>query len=1085
MRRRRLFPLVAATLSAALWAYACGDGATDPPPPDPPRPVVVSVVPQLTELLARGATVQLRAKVLDQRAQVMTDVSVSWSSNDASVASVDGSGLVTAIANGTATITATAGTASGRASVAVFEITERAALTALYNATDGPNWVNADNWRTDMPLGDWYGVQTDDAGRVEALDLRGQWDSEARSPIPHGLSGSIPSELGALLQLVSLDLGNNHLTGPIPPALGNLRHLRYLGFTRNNLTGAIPPALANLTSLEVLALGGNALTGVIPMGLGNLASLTELYIWGNDLTGPIPPGLGNLGNLRGLYLSSNDLTGSIPTALGNLGSLTELSLRGNDLTGPIPTALGNLASLTELYLGSNDLTGSIPAELGNLASLTVLSLSGNDLTGPIPSELGNLTSLTDLSLWSNDLTGMVPGELGGLVSLERLQLRNNNLTGRIPAQLASLDSVRILSLSENQLTGPIPPELGNLPGIEELNLASNRLSGAIPTDLGNLSTVEALFLDFNDLQGPVPPEFASMASLRELGLSFNGGLSGALPVELTELHLDALVAEGTGLCAPSDPAFQNWLAGVYRRRVAPCVEDNPSEGYLVQAVQSREFPVPLVAGKEALLRVFVTARRATSAGMPPVRTRFYHDGREAHVAEIPGTPTPIPTEVDESSLSQSANAEIPGHLVQPGLEMVIEVDPQGTLDPELGVAKRIPETGRLAVDVREMPPFDLTLIPFVWSANHDSSMVDLTRAMAEDIGAHEMFGDLHLLPIGEMRVTAHEPVLSSSNSAGVLLRQTAAIRAVEGGTGHFMGMMGWPVTGAGGVAYRPGRSNFSSPRPDIIAHELGHNLDLRHAPCGGAGGPDPSFPSPDGSIGAWGYDFRDGGQLVRPSTADLMSYCGPPDWTSDYHFTNALRFRLDEADSVTLRAPPLASPAAGSLLLWGGIGSDGVPYLEPAFVVDAPASLPRSGGDHRLMGRSDDGTELFSLAFAMPEVPDGDGSSSFAFVLPVGAGWEDDLAAITLTGPGGAVTLDGESDLAMAILRNPGSGQVRGILRDPPPANQVAAAAAPGAPARPSKCCSAAECRARRPGGGRGERGRPDLWAYPARIHEI
>ena len=72
-------------------------------------------------------------------------------------------------------------------------------------------------------------------------------------------------------------------------------------------------------------------------------------------------------------------------------------------------------------------------------------------------------------------------------------------------------------------------------------------------------------------------------------------------------------------------------------------------------------------------------------------------------------------------------------MVQPGLEMVIEVDPEGTLDPALGVAKRIPETGRLEVDVREMPPFDLTLIPFVWSATRDSSIVELSRAMAEDL----------------------------------------------------------------------------------------------------------------------------------------------------------------------------------------------------------------------------------------------------------------------------------------------------------------------------------------------------------------
>ena len=641
---------------------------------------------------------------------------------------------------------------------------------------------------------------------------------------------------------------------------------------------------------------------------------------------------------------------------------------------------------------------------------------------------------------------MIPGELGGLVNLERLRLGNNNLTGEIPAELGDLPAARILSFGDNQLSGPIPPELGNLSSVTQLALNGNALTGPIPPELGNLSTLEELFLDYNNLEGPIPPELGSMSSLRELGLSFNGGLSGALPIELTELRLDALVAEGTGLCAPADSAFQNWLAGVYRRRIAPCIEENPSAAYLVQTVQSREFAVPLVAGKEALLRVFVTARQANSAGIPPVRIRFYRDDRETHVADIPGTSTPIPTEVDESSLSGSANAGIPGRVMQPGLEMVIEVDPEGTLDPELGVAKRIPGTGRLEVDVREMPPFDLTLIPFVWSATHDSSMVDVTRAMAEDLAMHELFGDMHLLPIGELRVTAHEPVLSSSNSAFVLLRQAAAIRAMEGGTGHYMGMMGRPITGAGGVAYRPGRSNFSFPRPDIIAHELGHNLDLRHAPCGGAGGPDPSFPYPDGSIGAWGYDFRDGGQLVRPSTADLMSYCGPPDWTSDYHFTNALRFRLDEADSVTLRAPPLASTATRSLLLWGGIGSDSVPYLEPAFVVGAPPSLPRSAGDYRLVGRSGDGTGLFSLAFAMPEVADGDGSSSFAFVLPVQAGWENTLATITLAGPGGTVTLDGETDVAMAILRNPRNGQVRGILRDPPPANQVAAAAAPGAP---------------------------------------
>lgn len=218
MRGGRLSQFIAAT-AAALWAHACGDGATEAPPPEAPRPVVIGIVPQTTQLWVRGATVQLRAQVRDQQARLMSDVTVSWASNDPPVASVDRSGLVTAVDNGRATITATAGSASGRATVVVLESSDRPALIVLYNTTDGPNWVDAENWLTDRPLGDWYGVDTDDSGRIVSLDLSGEWDSEAGLPIPHGLSGSIPPELGGLANLASLDLGYNDLTGPIPPEL--------------------------------------------------------------------------------------------------------------------------------------------------------------------------------------------------------------------------------------------------------------------------------------------------------------------------------------------------------------------------------------------------------------------------------------------------------------------------------------------------------------------------------------------------------------------------------------------------------------------------------------------------------------------------------------------------------------------------------------------------------------------------------------------------------------------------------------------------------------------------------------------------
>ncbi len=870
---------------------------------------------------------------------------------------------------------------------------ERDVLVAAYQTMRGSAWGRSDNWLTDAPLDDWYGVRVDVAGYVVELRLP-----------RNRLSGRIPVELGRLANLEWLFLNENNLSGSIPPELGSLAKLRDVTLWNNSLTGPIPPELGSLASLERLALLSNRLDGPIPPELGSLTNLRSLLLTGNNLSGPIPPELGGLTSLERLELNHNQLRGPIPPELGDLTNLKWLYLNGNELSGPIPPELGNLANLRFMIAWTNELSGEIPAELGKLVSLEALSFSFNGLSGAIPPELGDLHRLTSLGLTGNALTGPIPPQFGKLQALEGLLLRGNALTGGIPSELGNLAHAERLAFSDNEFTGAIPPELGNLSSLEEL------------------------LLDNNDLTGPLPPELSALVGLRELTLTNNREMAGSLPAGLTALgRLDEFLAGGTGLCAPPDAGFLSWLQGIRKRRIATCAERSPPAAYLTQAVQSRKFPVPLVAGEKALLRVFPTAERTTSAGIPAVRARFYLDGQETHVADIRSQSTSIPTEVYEGDLSKSANREIPGSVVQPGLEMVIEVDPDGRLDPGLGVARRIPETGRLAVEVRAMPPLDLTLIPFVWSEQPDSTIVDLTRDMAADPENHELLEHVRaLMPIGDLDVASHEPVLTSTNNAFSLLAQTRAIRIMEGATGHYKGLMSPPVTAANGVAYTPGRSSFSLPRPGTMAHELGHNLSLSHAPCGVGG--DASFPYPDGSIGAWGYDFRAGGSLVHPATADLMSYCRPRA-ISDYHFSNALRFRLSAANSAGL---PDRFPPTGGLLLWGGVTADGVPFLEPAFVVDAPPAMPRSGGEYRLTGRTGGGGELFSLSFSMPQVADGDGSSSFAFSLPVRPEWENDLASIALVGPGGSTQLDSESDLPVAILRNSRTGQIRGILRQPP-----------------------------------------------------
>ena len=88
MSHHRILFFVAATLSATLWAYACGDGTTEPPtpPPEPPRPTTVTVTPASAQLTALGATEQFTAEVRDQNGQVMAGAGVTWTSSNASVA---------------------------------------------------------------------------------------------------------------------------------------------------------------------------------------------------------------------------------------------------------------------------------------------------------------------------------------------------------------------------------------------------------------------------------------------------------------------------------------------------------------------------------------------------------------------------------------------------------------------------------------------------------------------------------------------------------------------------------------------------------------------------------------------------------------------------------------------------------------------------------------------------------------------------------------------------------------------------------------------------------------------------------------
>ena len=900
------------------------------------------------------------------------------------------------------------------------------------------------------------------------------------------ISGEIPPELGDLLNLERLVLSENELTGQIPPRLGDLRRLRWLKLGDNPLAGEIPPELGSLAELRVLHLGAARLSGAIPPAIGSLTNLRELDLSLNTLSGEVPPELANLSQLRFLSLLGNQLTGTIPPELGRLANLTELSLNSNALTGPIPPELANLSQLQGLYLVQNTLTGSIPPALGQLAQLEGLGLGRNQLTGTVPPELGNLGSLTGLSLFGNELTGRIPlsfvnlrletfiwqetrlcapldtafqewlnsirdsrdgpdclvdalealyeagggagwtrsdnwltdeplsswhgvttdGE-GGIVAID---LPGNGLVGTLPAVLGKLPNLMRLDVRDNRLSGEIPAELGELAGLEELDLSNSRFEGSVPRQLGGLSRLRRFYIDRNQLAGPLP-----------------GALTGLR--QLTDFRWNA-----SGACAPAAGWFQAWLASL-ANHVAGTTCSAPlrlsvATVQVNQAAQNLAGDVPLIAGRKGLLRVFATADQANDY-QPRALATFFLGGQELHRAEMElKSPQGIPEDLDPRlPPDQSFHVEIPETVLAPGVEVVVELDPDRVVPRSTGSVDRFPAHGRQGLDVWSTPHMELTVVPVLETAESDSSVLDWVAGMEQEHPDIEFV--TNVLPIGDYTVTVREPYVRSPTPLSDyqdwirFLEEITLLRLMENGTGYYYGAIDRREGGISGIAWFHIPVSAGRMDGEVMAHELGHNMSLGHAPCGLVFDADPAFPEPDGTIGAWGYDARSG-DLVGSSTPDLMSYCDPT-WISSYHFEKALRHRQDGGP-----APPSVAVAgaerARRLLLWGGASPEGELRLEPAFVLEIPARVPSGAGPYRLEGFRVDGTRAFSVAFALEE--DDLGGGSFLFSIPFEEEWQGLLHRVVLAGPEGTAELNAEGTAPpVAIALDPATGRLRSVLR--------------------------------------------------------
>ena len=906
---------------------------------------------------------------------------------------------------------------------------DRAALEALYNATDGPNWSSSYNWRTDASLGDWYGVTTDATGRVVSLDL---FDNQ--------LKGPIPPELGNLNSLEELVLAWNDLYGPIPTQFLRLERLTQFHAGGYNCVPETPAFTEWLESIPNHK--ASYCTDQQKRALERLYETTDGRNWTRRQNWKTDK---PLGQWHGVTVDSE-------------GYVTGLSLEANNLSGEITNSVAFLPRLRRLYLTGNNLEGSIPPELGYLPRLEVLSLRGNSLSGRVPPELGRMANLRDLYLSDNRLQGEIPHNFTLLCNLKQLYLDGNRLS-RLPESAH--------------------PCFGR--ALEVLHLHGNDFKGAFPLWLEGLTSLT--YLTF-------------------------GGLDQT--------------------CLPANDTFRAWVRDLHERRALARAPHTPAwcgDGFwytwrFEQTTTGRSwtgrrpFAAHRIRGEPMLLRIFMGMDNNRSHWpIPSPGLSVIFGGDILTSVFVPEGAIPMSTTADsaysrDSFYEWSINILIPGHLVDRGDTEAIQItfDPNGTfrqlvgnrmpaLSEDLAFAPvdwvrhieyrqhydimwegRVPT--RTGWFTQEMPPLKVLLLPLVKSASDDRGMFQAVRDLFAAGADGPFFRQTrNLLPVKDLEIyirPGYGLALGYHPTENNKIAAMGAMIAWEVSTqwdeqfDHIVGLM---PTG-GGLANFVGNDlsivgyNDGDPYRNALAHELGHNMGLKHAPCGIQGGVvdrigiDNGYPWRDGRIGGgvvrgidlsdlqlgsgnikeWGtgYTIRsiDWPVLLDPDemnfivhghTPDLMSYCRAEDypykWISAYHFDKARYHREKSASTPGASAAP-----KDVLVVRGGQKPTGELFLWPSLVGEARPTTT-SVGPYSISGHNERGTELFSVGFDMLQIADGDGTSYFALAVPIQPEWAHTLARITLGGPEGSVTL-GRDDAPPTVLARDATGEVRGILMD-------------------------------------------------------
>jgi uncharacterized protein YjdB len=410
-----------------------------------PAPVATVTVNPPSASVVTGATQQLTAAPMDAGGNTLTGRAVTWTSDAASVATVNASGLVTAVAPGTATISATSEGKSGTSAITVTPVpvatvtvspssasvvvANTQQLTAVTKDAGGATLTaRTVTWSSDNAA-----ATVDANGLVKAVSV-GSATISATSEGKTGTSAITVTVVPVATVTVSpasasiVAGATQQLTATAKDASNNLLTGRSITWSSSNTTIAKVDASSGVVT--GMAAGGPVTITAASEGKSGAASITVTPVPVATVTvspSPATVGIGGIQPLSATVMDANNnvLTGRSVVWSSDASSVASVNANTGVVTG-VSTGSATITATSESKNGSSFVTVTPPAS-GPAGPLHVSTDNPRYFADPT----GRIVYLTGSHFWKNvqdDGLSDPPVAFDNNAYLNFLQSHNHNFT---------------------------------------------------------------------------------------------------------------------------------------------------------------------------------------------------------------------------------------------------------------------------------------------------------------------------------------------------------------------------------------------------------------------------------------------------------------------------------------------------------------------------------------------------------------------------------------------------------------------------------------------------------------------------------